>query len=153
MNTKTCFKCKTEKPLGAFYAHPMMADGHLGKCKECTKVDAQRQRMLNVSDPEWVRQERERCRLKAIRYRAAGGKPSAEALRKGQEKHRLKNPDKCRTRCRTYRAMLKGTITKKTECECCGATGRLHKHHVDYNKPLDIRWLCTKCHGVLHRKA
>lgn len=36
---KTCFRCKTIKPLTEYYKHPKTADGHLGKCKECTKTD------------------------------------------------------------------------------------------------------------------
>jgi len=42
--SKVCFKCGLDKPLEAFYAHPKMADGRLGKCKECTRADAKSNR-------------------------------------------------------------------------------------------------------------
>ena len=34
-------------------------------------------------------------------------------------------------------------------CESCSAPG-VQKHHDDYNRPLEVRWFCRKCHLDLH---
>jgi hypothetical protein len=46
---KTCFKCYRELPLDSFYRHPRMADGYLGKCKDCTKVDVKSNRKMKMA--------------------------------------------------------------------------------------------------------
>ena len=47
-------------------------------------------------------------------------------------------------------AKKKGIITQKP-CEVCGDTNS-QAHHCDYNKPLDVMWLCPKHHAEWHTK-
>ena len=55
-------------------------------------------------------------------------------------------------------AIRKGIVVRKTHCELCGESGvfkdgrtKIQAHHFDYNKPLDVMWLCQKCHHEWHK--
>lgn len=52
MDTKICFKCGRELHLSEFYKHPRMGDGHLNKCKDCTKHDVRLRYYCNMDDPK-----------------------------------------------------------------------------------------------------
>jgi len=58
---KKCFKCGKTKKLNEFSKHKGMADGHLGKCKECARKYALDYREKNI---EKVREkDRQRAKL------------------------------------------------------------------------------------------
>lgn len=67
MEYKVCFKCGRVLPLDSFYKHPRMRDGHLNKCKDCTKTGVHNRWVEKSKDPEWVEKERSRGRDKYIR--------------------------------------------------------------------------------------
>lgn len=43
-----------------------------------------------------------------------------------------------------------GVIVRPDKCECCRGNKELFRHHEDYNFPLDVSWLCFKCHTLRH---
>lgn len=48
-------------------------------------------------------------------------------------------------------AVLAGRLDPKP-CEACGKI-EADAHHADYNKPLEVRWLCRGCHMREHRRT
>lgn len=63
---------------------------------------------------------------------------------------RERNPQKIKAQRLVYAAMRNGTLKKKP-CEKCGA-GKVHAHHTEYSRPLDVQWLCPFHHGEAHRE-
>ena len=128
---KTCFKCDKEKPLSDFYRHSEMADGHLNKCKSCTKRDTKKNR---------------RRRLEYYRAydRMRGNRQSAEY----RARYKDDAPGKAKARHAVSNAIRDGLIARHS-CEICGSP-RTHGHHDDYLKPLSVRWLCPGHHSQWH---
>jgi ribosomal protein S27AE len=58
---------------------------------------------------------------------------------------------KARARYLTLRAIADGILIRPRHCEECAAGGRIEAHHVDYSRPLHVRFLCVRCHKNQHR--
>jgi len=151
---KTCFKCKINKPLSAYYPHPQMGDGYLNKCKECTKKDATEVR--NRSLEYYRAYDRKRADLpKRIKKR----KEVAERWKKDPKLRKItnersrewreKNTIKRAAHIIVGNAIKNGSLVKKP-CEVCGKK-KVDAHHDDYSRSLDVKWLCRKHHMEHHK--
>jgi hypothetical protein len=118
---------------------------------------------------------RERARQAYKLFRERRPERAKELARLAQRRYRERNREKVRAEARAYyvphperartkpytlrqkaRATLNtavdaGTIVKPDHCTGCGlkpVKHQLHGHHSDYSKPLEVRWLCSVCHGL-----
>ena len=135
---KKCFKCNEVKELLEFYPHKMMADGRLNKCKDCAKKDSDENYKRKMLDPDFEIKERERSRMKS-RKRVAEGKQMIYARKK---------PIKLKAHSLVKSALTSGAI-KKLPCQVCGKE-KSEGHHEDYDKPIDVVWLCSRHHADRH---
>jgi hypothetical protein len=135
--SKVCFKCNELKNIDQFYKHKAMLDGHLNKCKDCTKKDVK----IHRRDNESVRiYDRERYHLD----------PSRKFNnRENTIEWRLNNPLAYAAHTAVKSAIRNGSLIR-LPCIVCQETEHVHAHHKDYNKPLEVEWLCARCHSKQH---
>jgi len=62
------------------------------------------------------------------------------------------DPVRAEAHRRVNNALRTGDLTRPDNCSRCGVACVTRGHHDDYSKPLEVRWLCRKCHGYIHRK-
>ena len=131
---KRCFKCGDGKHISDFYKNAQMADGHLNKCKDCTKKDVRENRNKNVE------KYREYDRVR-------GSRKNPEYYKEYRERF----PNKYRARTLVNNTIRAGKLFREP-CEVCGDVDHVHAHHDDYLKPLNVRWLCAAHHSQWHNK-
>jgi len=118
---QVCSRCGDNKPIEDYYRNS--SGNPYNWCKLCDKIRVQ----------AWDRRNKDR--LKSIN------------LRKRQAR-----PEQFRARQRVAYAIKTGKLAKPNVCEDCGANDRrIYGHHADYGKPLQVNWVCSKCHASRHK--
>jgi hypothetical protein len=134
---KTCICCDLQKDPTDFYIHPEMADGRLNKCKVCCKNQSASRRSSKL---ETIR-EYDRDRAKSPK-RMKHNSDNTSRWRK-------ENPEKWAAQILVNNYLRDGKLIKKS-CEVCGSE-KVHGHHDDYSKPLEVIWLCAEHHKQRHK--
>lgn len=131
---KKCKRCDIEKPLTEYYKHSGMKDGHLNICKDCKRKESIQHRNDNIE-----------------KVRAYDRKRGNRQCKSYLKEYRNNNKEKYKAHNKVNNAIRDGKL-KKENCEVCGTSKKVHAHHDDYSKPLDVRWLCPKHHRQHHTK-
>ena len=144
METKVCSRCKVEKPLAAFYVERRI-NGHSCSCKAC---EAERKR-----DKAFLKRFREKQRDNTAPAAARGRSgtrrvPGGRRCNCSGRQYAENYPERMKARWAVVAAIKSGELVR-LPCELCGKDSTVAHHHVGgYDKPLDVEWLCAKCHGA-----
>jgi hypothetical protein len=98
-------------------------------------------------------------------YQRSWRATNVSSVQQSQAKYKTANRDARRARDVAWKAANKvkvaahkkvwiavknGTLVKPLTCSRCGGIKRLHAHHEDYGKPLEVVWVCSSCHKLIH---
>lgn len=151
MSSKTCNTCNELKPSTEFYAHAETRDRLSNHCKPCARGKGKAYRVANAEKIAQAEQARNATpeRLEYIRKAAAKyRKRRPDLVAQTVSKYSHANRHKRRAHLAVMRALKSGDLVR---IPCwCGET-RVEGHHEDYQKPLDVIWLCRKHHAELHK--
>jgi hypothetical protein len=155
MSFKVCTKCKVGKPATTdfFSIKKSTKDGLCSSCKVCEKAykRAYRSRLeVQAAEKAYKRAYEAKTKNKVARkeynrtYRISNHGMAVHKAAKS------KFPKKYKARYILQNAVACGKLIKPLRCSICYQEQLLEGHHYDYDRPLEVRWLCRHCHKELH---
>jgi len=137
--TKTCSKCKEEKPLEDFHKDTQKKDGLSSSCRICMAKVCTIYRNKNKA----------KC-YESRRWSYLKNKEYYKKMAKTYPSHtkQVINKEKQASRSLTRYHVSVGNIIKEP-CAYCGSE-KTEIHHWEYNKKHDITWFCKRHHGLAH---
>ena len=137
-----CKSCGVDASQEAFY------ESNKSKCKECIKASVRANRL------EKIDYYRSFDKLRASQsHRVAARKeyiqtPAGKAAHlRANESYRLRHPKRYSAKNILNAAVRDGRVIPQP-CFICGAEAEAH--HPDYDRPLDVVWLCDHHHKQAH---
>ncbi len=148
---KICTRCGLEKSMSEFRKNRMNKDGLQRWCKICMKT-------YQAAYWQAHKEELDDCRKS---YRADHKEEMAnyqraylqtESGRTTHKRYRQNHSEKIKAHQAVHIVTRNGSLKRSVFCETCGLPTKTHGHHADYTKPLEVEWLCRKCHVKVHNK-
>lgn len=152
MDEKRCKQCSKTKPLTEYYKYGKY---YGGKCKVCTKAYVKKNRLDNIEYYRKYDRNRPNKDERAEKFKEAEKERLQDPeIRKQRNAYKKKwqenNTVKRAAHIIVGNAIRDGRLIKQP-CEICGEA-KVEAHHPDYSKPLEVNWLCRKCHAEHHKK-
>jgi len=139
METKKCNKCGEIKPIKEFRKAKTCKGNMSTYCRKClslctAKTPSHQPEARRIYERE--RQKRPGHKEKALKLTLSWRKRNPEAVA-----------------CWTIfkKAIKEKRIIRVKKCVECGSDIQVEAHHEDYSKPLEVLWLCRKCHYHKHK--
>lgn len=153
---KKCTQCEIDKEISEFYKHAKSRGGRMARCRVCTKSNVNKNRASKIDYYREFDRKRtddpKRVKMRKDYFEKNRKDPNWQAR---QRESRDKYLDKFahKRSCHVIWGNYKRDHSIKPEpCSKCSSEIDLNAHHEDYTKPLEIIWLCKKCHGLRHRE-
>ena len=148
---KTCNKCGIEKELTEFGTDNTQNDRHNRTCRLCKSAKEQayyqqhKQQILSYHK-RWRNQEgRALHKISQKKY----SDNNRDVIQDKNYRYRMLNQEKIMAHSKVGYAIKTGILIPEP-CKC-GKT-KVHGHHEDYSKPLEVVWLCSRCHSQRHKE-
>jgi len=149
METKPCSKCKKTKAISEFYVSTCGVDS---QCKECRR---EKGRIYNRTPKRIKYNNMHRERLRAAgHYKEYYQRPEVKK-RKAEQMQKYSNDPALAIKHmarRIVRNNKRNGAINQQPCVMCGKE-QTEAHHLDYDRPLLIVWMCPDCHRKEHAAA
>lgn len=138
---KFCWKCKLERPIECFAKDKSRKDGLNSRCRSCQKGQWER----FYDENKGTLSSKRKPAKKTEKWRAK--------MRRAARRRYEKFPKQIKAKRSVQTAIENGTLVRG-ECEWSSGecNGRIEGHHCDYNKPLEVMWLCIFHHKKWHKE-
>ena len=146
---KICSRCCESKDLNLFQIRKASLDGYTAACKKClSKYDKER-----ASLPHRVKMRKDYQKTDAFRESSNKANRKYSKTEKGKLNSRKWSDGNKEKRIAHGIVAYKVKIGEIVRCPCevCGIE-KSEAHHDDYEKPLEVRWLCRKHHAEHHKQ-